>query len=764
MNYPRRFFLKTVALATPAACLSNEIVLLAQAEDSSRPEGVLSFQSGALWSPRINLNADTALVYGIGRNLPARIAAWRAHGYRTDVMTGIAWGSYENYLDGKYDGHNHEDEAQTDRFGHKVVHGSGGRATIYYMVPTESYVSFIIAGLKNAIDSGAEAICLEEPEFWVQSGYSGAFKREWQAYYGEAWRAPDSSPDAQYRASKLKYYLYRRALSEAFAFVKSYGKSKGRRMPCYVASHSLPNYSQWRIVSPESSLEQVNCDGYIAQVWTGTSRTPNVYEGKREQRTFETAFLEYGAMLNLSRVSGRALWLLNDPVEDNPRHSWTDYRTNWECTMTASLLHPQAWRYEIMPWPERVFGHEYPVNESPAAEQAGMVGSLESGSGYPSQHPSHPAATSQANLPPVKRSLIPQEYATELQVVIEALRHMKQPKAAVRWEQSGMEGAGILISDTMMFQRGDPHPSDPNLGSFYGLALPLLMRGLPLTPVQIEYAAAKNCLEPYRLLLLTYEGQKPPSPRFHQELAKWVRAGGALVMIDNDQDPYNAVREWWNTSPNAYSTPRLHLFKTLGLDPHSAGLHRVGKGVVVWQPESPAALSYKPDGAHFVTQLCKTAAAAVGLSWKESRTLALRRGPYIIGVGLDSPAASAAPQPLRGRFIDLYDPNLPILKEVALSPGRKVFLLDLDAQPGGARILAAGCRVRRELASGKSLRFRAEGIGGTEAVVRVALPRPAKSVEVDGRPAPLQSSDEGDGTLRIRFPNSIDGVSVEVAF
>ena len=55
-------------------------------------------------------------------------------------------------------------------------------------------------------------------------------------------------------------------------------------------------------MSPESSLIDVGADGYIAQVWTGTARTANLYEGRRRERTFETAFLEYGAMQNLVRA------------------------------------------------------------------------------------------------------------------------------------------------------------------------------------------------------------------------------------------------------------------------------------------------------------------------------------------------------------------------------------------------------------------------------------------------------------------------------
>lgn len=127
-------------------------------------------------------------------------------------------------------------------------------------------------------------------------------------------------------------------------------------MPCYVATHSLINYAQWQIVSPESSLLQVGADGYIAQVWTGTSRQPNVYEGVRKERTFETAFLEYGALQNIARSSGKRIWYLNDPIEDNPNHSWTDYKRNWESTLVASLLQPHVSSYEILPWPDRIFG------------------------------------------------------------------------------------------------------------------------------------------------------------------------------------------------------------------------------------------------------------------------------------------------------------------------------------------------------------------------------------------------------------------------
>jgi hypothetical protein len=394
-------------------------------------------------------------------------------------------------------------------------------------------------------------------------------------------------------------------------------------------------------VSPESSLIDAGVDGYIAQVWTGTAGTPNVYEGRLRERTFETAFLEYGAMQNLVRASGRRVWYLNDPIEDNPNHSWEDYRKNWESTLTASLLQPEVSRYEIMPWPERIFNGKYPVKDSVDSRPAAQLRNAPTGTGL--------GGFGKAN--PAERIGIPPSYVTELQAVIRALGEMNQPPGTVRWQRSGTEGIGVLVSDTIMFERADPAPSDANLGAFFGLALPLVKRGMPVDPVQIESAAKPNFLSRYRMLLLTYEGQKPPAPEFHTALANWVREGVAPVVVDDDRDPYNSVREWWNTAPYAYRTPRQHLSEALGLGKDAVGVHRVGKGVVIRAAVSPAALTYRADGADVIRKLARQAAEAVKLEWHESAAIVLRRGPYVIAAGLDESVPDAAPTVLHGRFI-----------------------------------------------------------------------------------------------------------------
>ena len=722
MSYPQ-----SIALAIFFLTASMTRAQTSLPVDLRSQEQRLTFQTSGPWSARVHLNADVAIVYGINKTLPERMKSWRDHGYITQLMTGVAWGQYQDYLYGRWDGKNHEDEVQTEKSGKRVSHGGD----VYYMSPGPSYGEYLSMGVRNALDAGAEAVYLEEPEFWARSGWSDGFKREWTAYYHEDWAAPDSSADAQYRASKLKYFLYRRALAQVFASVRQWSQEHGKSVPCYVPTHSLINYAHWHIVSPESSLLQVGCDGYIAQVWTGTSRTPNFYQNVKKERTFETAYLEYGAMQNLARASGRRIWYLNDPIEDNPNHTWSDYRANWQNTLIASLLQPDVWHYEIMPWPQRIFTRNYPA--------------------------AMPVSRRSERIP------IPKEYETELQSVITALGDMKQPAEAIKWEQSGTQGVGVLVADTMMFQRAGPHASDENLGSFYGLAMPLIKAGLPIEPVQIETSGTKGFLDRYKILLLTYEGQKPPAPEFHQALAAWVRSGGALIVVDDDKDAYNSVREWWNTAPMTYATPRLHLFEQLGLPADEKFPTKVGNGCVFLDPVSPASLTYRIDGGHHITSLVHAAADRIGLKWTASNALVLRRGPYVIAAGIDESISNVQPAVVHGKLVPLFDENLPVIDSYEIKEGTRQLLLDLSTLPKGkVGVVAAACRVRDETVTNQSIKFLADGLEGSRAMVLIAMTAAPKAVIVNGVALTSEAYDYADGTVRLRFTNSAEGVKIMV--
>jgi hypothetical protein len=731
---PKAFRIATAAFPILCCCLAVGPGQAARGgpevfSDPQQDRERTCFQTHAPWRGDCDLGADVAIVYGFDSTLAERIESWRGHGYRVHLMTGVAWGDYKDYLLGRYDGHNHQDEEQTD--GHGQPHSHGG--DVYYICPSTNYGNYLCGGVRRALLAGVEAVHLEEPEFWAQDGYCEGFKREWRQFYGEAWERPDSSVEAQWRASQLKYHLYRRTLQQVFDSVLDYNRQTGRHVRCYVPTHSLLNYAAWRIVSPESSLARLKgCDGYIAQVWTGTARTPNVYRGRTSERTFETAFLEYGAMQNLVRSTGRSVWYLNDPIEDNPDHTWEDYRRNWECTLTASLFQSEVWRYEVAPWPERIFSGRYPRNAAPS-----------------------------------ERRPMPPAYASELQLVWNALDDMAQTNVA--WD-CGATGVGVLASDSLMFERGDPARGDDTLSGIYGLALPFLKRGMPVQPVQLEDAAIAGYLDSFQCLLLTYRCMKPLAPEADRALAAWVKRGGLLAVCDDDGDPYNAVREWWNTNGLHYATPRQHLFEELRLAKDDPAPMRAGKGQIIWIHRDPARLAASPEGDTLLADAVRAAAArAEGwpvphFQWRETNCLLLRRGPYLIAAGLDESIGGAA-RTLRGRFVNLFDAELRPQQEVTLAPGTRFVLLDLDAPEAADRsLLAAACRARTLRQTAEGVTVLVEGVANTPGLALFRAPRPPRSVMLGGKAPEAVRYDGPQGLLWVRFANQPEPRELAVQF
>ncbi len=116
---------------------------------------------------------------------------------------------------------------------------------------------------------------------------------------------------------------------------------------------------------------------------------------------------------------------------------------------------------------------------------------------------------------------------------------------------------------------------------------------------------------------------------------------------------------------------------------------------------------------------------------------------------------------MKGHFLNLFDPNLPIVETVELAPASRYLLIDLDLiKPSQPVILASACKTldARLLPDG-TFAFYAEGPDKIEAVVRVAMPKEPKDVTFDGHPLPAAARTwhAGSKTLLVRFPNSAEG-------
>src|ERR1700761_3781677 len=693
-----------------------------------------TFQTSSPWIPQIDVRSDMAIVYGTNDRKSAtfeqRVQSWRDRGYNIAFMTGIAWGSYFDYFLGQWDGKNHLGVGQVTMKGDTIMHGHN----MPYVVPVASFVEYMkTAVVKRVIDAGITTIFLEEPEFWARAGYSEPFKEEWQKYYGFPWRPQDASAENTYLSSKLKYHLYYNAIKQVSDYAKDYAKSKGISVKVYIATHSLVNYSSWEIVSPEASLASLpSIDGYIAQVWTGTAREQTYFDGNVKERVFENAFLEYGSAVSMTAPTKRKVFLLTDPIEDRV-HDWSDYKRNYQATFTAKILYPMVDNYEVMPWPERIYTHPYPVPNS------------------------------------TEKALIPQFYSTQMQIMVNALNSMPLSPNRV----SGINGIGVLMSNSLMFQRFPTHNGfeDPQFSIFYGQTLPLVKRGVPVQTVHMENLGYAATLKDIKVLVMSYANQKPMTEDVHANLAKWVKGGGVLVYIGKDDDPYQSVMEWWDTKENKFTAPSQHLFKLLGINPTKENEHfKVGKGAVYVLRQNPKEFVMQANNDDTYINLLKQAyekdARAGELTFKNN--FYLERGPYdIVSVMDENP--DSKPYVVKGPVIDLFDPQLPVLSEKTINPGEQslLYVLGRVADKKKPQVLTSASRIYDEKVQAGSYTFIAKSPAKTLNSARVLLPSQPKTITVTDNNGQTitdvkSSWDASSNTEYLGFANSPDGIKVEL--
>ena len=136
---------------------------------AARPREKTAFQVADGWNAVYDVRSDIAIVYGIndaGGKFEERVNSWREKGYEVHFMTGIAWGQYQDYFTGQFDGKTHWDEGQVQRNGDTIWHGKN----VPYIVPSASFLNYTKTHVKRAIDAGLTGIHLEEPVFWSRAG------------------------------------------------------------------------------------------------------------------------------------------------------------------------------------------------------------------------------------------------------------------------------------------------------------------------------------------------------------------------------------------------------------------------------------------------------------------------------------------------------------------------------------------------------------------------------------------------------------------
>lgn len=448
-----------------------------------------SFQSSLLWRPIHDLKTDAVIIYGIdsvdGKNFEERIKTWTIHGYHLQFMTSISWGNYDDYINGKWDGEKHLQDRQIKNDGSVRMH-----VQVPYMIPTNSYCKFLFEkSVKRAINAGIDDIILEEPEFYYNC-------------------------NAEF-SNKEKAKLLVNGLSQIFRLAKEYGKSKGRTINCYVGTHSIFNYNRWNIISPEILLQKVyGLDGIIAQVWSDTSKIPMTYQSLKKPRTFENAIIEYESLNAIANTINKPICFLSDPVADQVS-SWQDVRKGNIETLVAELMFYDVNKYEIMPWPQRVFEASYKLKKN-----------------------SH------------VKTRIPDYYASEILTLTNALKDM--PLSDIK-----EDSVPIILTNEILYGN-DASSRESIINEYYNLILPVVKRGLPFKFIYLEDNNFKHVIQKEEFIL----APKSIVPSITKEKPTSVK-----VITDPEELPYSIL----SCQHNYYMVNRGKYIIAHVMDESSAG-------------------------------------------------------------------------------------------------------------------------------------------------------------------------------------------------
>lgn len=390
---------------------------------------------------------------------------------------------------------------------------------------------------------------------------------------------------------------------------------------------------------------------------------------------------------------------------------------------------------------------------------------------------------------------MPRSYSTQLLVMINTLNNMPVSEN----KTSGTQGISVLMGNSIMFQQLPTHDngkafenpyfsnfyetsgmyhryftntrlSDPLLSNFYGEALPFLKRGIPVNIVHLENTGYEKSFSDTKILLMSYSNMKPPTEKVHEQLTQWVRNGGIVVYSGRDDDPFQGVKEWWNSEGKTYSCPSDDLFEKLGIgrDPKE-GIYPVGKGTICIIRKDPKEYVLNSSGDTSLREKVEMLyEQSTGKKIEYKNNFYLRRGPYEIISVMDE-GENADPYIVKGKLIDLFDPTLPVLSQKKVLPGEQACLYNIEqvANPGKPQVLASASRVYEEKIEKKSYSFIVKSPVNTTNAMRVLLPAEPKKISVIDEKGKLitdvkTSWDEPSKTSFLSFENDPDGIKVKL--
>ena len=668
------------------------------------------FQVNMYYDPKAALPVDAVIVHRHGdstASLYNAIKSWQINGFNVGRMFFADSDAGNHYWQGDWDGQTHTNDCEHDAAGNIVSIG-GYRP---YMLPTTGWTAYLEEMTEQSIDLGVTAIIPEEPLAHTYTGYEESFKPIWADYYGFPWQAENSSEIARFLTGQLKAKLYLDLELDLLETSQQYGNDIDFVIPI----HSIFGNIAAKLTAPLGmSVGTNDIDGYIGQIWTGPIRWALDNYSSSDESFFGSAYALYDFFTQLTIETDRKLWLLVDPVEDDPNHTWAEYLEWYEHSVAAMLFMPEVDSYEIMPWPERTFMPGYST-----------------GGGSPA----------------------PEDFRIQVLTISQVLQDIAKggewlPDASSKLPT---EKIAVAIADSAMYRK----ISGAKLQGTYGMLMPLIQRGIPVSSFAMERVQDTNYADLYKVIILSYETFKPVNPQMNVDLADWVKRGGSLLVVGATETSLDSASYfWWHGL--GYNSPIEHLMAQFG--------GGYGGGNVIRNTTSPSAFANTSIAANTYLPLLEQAVNASDITGglNTPGNFCMKRGDYVIARSTKSNLW------VQGNFVNIFDADLPVINNINLSPGQSGLFKDVtDILTGNVpALLHTSHRLMSQENSNDFLKFTINGPSETPAVARIFSANKNSSVSARNANGGIVNVSvlQDETSALIKFPNLPDGVTVSINF
>lgn len=703
-------------------CLTLVILFFMHSTSQGEDSGFLSaktvFQTNTGYDERLAIAVDGVIVHRHAAPFENELRSWKDNGFQVGRMFFADSDAGNIYWTGKWDGVEHPGDVERNQNG-GIVKCANVRP---YMLPTDGWIGYLEEMTDRSLAAGAGAILPEEPLAHVFTGYEESFKQLWRKRYGRAWVGPHENAEARFLTAQLKNELYIELERRLLARTRQGGANAAFILPI----HSIYSNIAAQLVAPLGTSCDINgVDGYIGQIWTGPVNWALAHYDSPRKSFFNSAYVLYDYFTQLTACTDKKLYLLVDPVEDNPDHKWSEFAEWYKHCVVAMLLMDEVESYEIMPWPDRIFLPGY-----------------DTGGGTPA----------------------PEDYRITIAAVTQVLQEIEVGGQwfAAEWPQNRCEmrpggRIGVAVADTLMWQRHE----GPWLQGMYGALLPAAERGIPISSFLMERACDREYISRFKIIVLSYESLKPADPAMHEALKAWVQQGGVLIVLGDSGDELDRCDSmWWRRL--GFESALEHLISQLDRSESDQKRWRLGEGWVFREQTSSRQFADPATaGEEYIPLLERAAAAAELPPIRMSGSFCMQRGPFVI-IHADSEPVS-----LTGPVLDIFHRRLKIVDNVRLQPGRSGLYRAISSELKSPRptVLHTTHRLVWQVYDDGILTLSVKGPAETPGLARISTPRPQdlnviassqeQSIEVD--------VSRGNRSVLLRFANAPEGVTIKIS-